>query len=38
MLKHEEEFGGVLYKYDLPVVNAPIIFKSMQLALRDEET
>lgn len=29
MLKHEEEFGGILYKYDLPVINRPAIFKSL---------
>ena len=28
MLKHDEEHGGVLYKYDLPVVNQPINFRS----------
>ena len=28
MLKHQEEYGGILYKYDLPVENRPIQFKS----------
>lgn len=28
MLRHGEELGGILYKYDLPVVNSPIVFKS----------
>jgi hypothetical protein len=28
MLKHNEEVGGVIYKYDLPVENFPISFKS----------
>ena len=37
MLRHGEELGGVLYKYDLPILNAPIVFKSQALALRDEE-
>ena len=36
MLRHGEELGGVVYKYDLPVVNQPIVFRSQQLALRDE--
>ena len=37
MLRHGEELGGVIYNYDLPVVNTPIIFKSLALAIRDEE-
>jgi hypothetical protein len=37
MLRHNEDFGGVVYKYDLPVVNKPIQFRSQALALRDEE-
>ena len=28
MLKHGEEFGGIVYKYDLPIVNTPISFRS----------
>jgi len=28
MLRHLEEVGGILYKYDLPVENTPIVFKS----------
>jgi len=36
MLKHGEEHGGILYKYDLPVVNQPINFRSQQLALLNE--
>ena len=28
MLKHGEEHGGILYKYDLPIVNQPITFRS----------
>jgi hypothetical protein len=27
-LKHNEEHGGMLYKYDLPIENSPILFKS----------
>lgn len=37
MLRHGEELGGILYKYDLPVVNTPIIFKSMALVVKDED-
>ena len=37
MLRHGEEHGGVLYKYDLPVVNTPITFRSQQLATLTEE-
>ena len=28
MLKHNEEHGGMLYKYDLPVENTPVVFRS----------
>lgn len=35
MLRHNEENGGTLYKYDLPVENKPIEFKS-QLIIREE--
>ena len=28
MLRHDEEVAGILYKYDLPVQNMPISFKS----------
>ena len=34
-LLHNTELGGILYKYDLPVVNTPIIFKS-QLIRKEE--
>lgn len=36
MLRHGEELGGVVYKYDLPVVNQAIVFRSQQLAVREE--
>jgi hypothetical protein len=36
MLKHDEEVAGIIYKYDLPVQNMPIAFKT-QLILREEE-
>ena len=35
MLKHNQEHGGILYKYDLPVENLPITFKS-QLMVKEE--
>ena len=28
MLKHNEEYGGIIYKYDLPVENRPIELRS----------
>ena len=37
MLKHNEEFGGILYKYDLPVENRPIIFRSQLIVKEDAE-
>lgn len=37
MLKHQEEFGGILYKYDLPVENRPAVFKSLQIIPVEEE-
>ena len=37
MLKHNEDVGGTIFKYDLPVENTGITFKSQQaLALKDE--
>ena len=35
MLRHNEEFSGLLYKYDLPIENRPIEFKS-QLIVKEE--
>jgi len=35
MLKHGEEVGGILYKYDLPIENLPITFRS-QLIVKEE--
>jgi hypothetical protein len=37
MLKHNEDYGGVIYKYDLPVVNKPIQFRSQALAVKEDE-
>ena len=38
ILKHNEEVAGKIYKYDLPVTNEAIVFKSRQaLALVEEE-
>lgn len=28
MLRHNEEHGGVLYKYDLPIENRPVEFRN----------
>ena len=40
MLKHNEDVGGTLFKYDLPVENLPIAFKSeaalMEIQEQDE--
>jgi hypothetical protein len=37
MLRHNADFNGVLYKYDLPVMNEPILFrKDSALQLSDE--
>lgn len=35
MLKHGEEIGGILYKYDLPVLNTPIVFRS-QIVVKED--
>ena len=35
MLKHNEEYQGILYKYDLPIENKAIEFKS-QLIVQEE--
>jgi hypothetical protein len=35
MLRHNEDVGGVLYKYDLPIENKPIVFRS-ELVIREE--
>ncbi len=38
VLRHKEEFEGTIYKYDLPVQNAPIVFKRLAaLALLEKE-
>lgn len=36
MLKHNIDHGGMLYKYDLPIENQPIIFQSMLVPIADE--
>lgn len=28
MLRHKTDYGGILYKYDLPTENLPIVFRS----------
>lgn len=37
MLKHNVEHAGILYKYDLPIENRPIIFKSSLVVKEDAE-
>ena len=37
MLRHQTDYNGMLYKYDLPTQNLPIVFRSLnQLAERNE--
>lgn len=37
MLRHNSDFNGILYKYDLPTVNTAIIFRNQNhLVLIDE--
>ena len=35
MLRHQEEVGGVLYKYDLPVENRPSVFR-FQIVVKED--
>lgn len=37
MLRHNSDFNGILYKYDLPTVNQPIVFRSMADLINIEE-
>lgn len=37
MLRHNTDFGGELYKYDLPVANRPIVFRSQNALITAEE-
>lgn len=38
LLRHNTEYGGMLYKYDLPMSNLAIVFRSKNsLALLEEE-
>jgi hypothetical protein len=37
MLRHNTDFGGELYKYDLPVGNRPIVFRSQNALITAEE-
>lgn len=38
MLRHNSDFNGVLYKYDLPVINEPIIFRNQSSLQLTEES
>lgn len=35
-MRHNTEFSGTLFKYDLPVVNTPIMFRKSALAVIGE--
>ena len=35
-LRHNREFNGTLFKYDLPVTNSPIVFRGGDLITLDE--
>lgn len=39
LLKHNEEYNGIVYKYDLPTVNQPITFRSLNMlqTIEDEK-
>ena len=37
MLKHNVESGGILFKYDLPVENQPLTFRSQLIVKEDLE-
>lgn len=37
MLRHNADFSGILYKYDLPVENLPIVFRSNANLIAAEE-
>ena len=36
-IKHQEEHGGMIYKYDLPVVNTAIQFKQQLITVEKEQ-
>ena len=35
LLRHNTDFNGILYKYDLPTVNQAIVFRNAQNALQN---
>jgi hypothetical protein len=37
MLRHNADFNGVLYKYDLPITNEPITFRNQSDLVNQEE-
>jgi len=38
LLRHNTDFNGMLYKYDLPIENTPIVFRHMSsLQVQDEK-
>ncbi len=38
LLRHNTDFNGILYKYDLPTLNQAIVFRSAQNALQSIDT
>lgn len=37
LLRHNTDFNGILFKYDLPTLNQAIVFRSAQNALQSME-
>jgi hypothetical protein len=37
MLRHNTDFNGILYKYDLPITNQPITFRNQSDLVNVEE-
>ena len=37
MLRHNTDFNGILYKYDLPTLNQPIVFRSQNDLIKLDE-
>ncbi len=38
LLRHNTDFNGILYKYDLPTLNQAIVFRRAQNALQSIDT
>ena len=37
VMKHNEDVGGMIFKYDLPIVNAPITLRSSLIVGVEQE-